>query len=178
MAKEWYILHTRTGQEAKVRDAILRQAQSHHLLHHIGQILIPQQETQVQEQGKVKRVTRRVYPRYIFIEMDYSPTAKKELCTMIRAIPGVLGLIGGWDTPAPLSDDEASEVQRMAGVLLPAGEVNLQPGDTVRILTGPFTEYTGIIRQVEEGRGRVQVAISLFGREVPVEISVEGVQKI
>ncbi len=178
MAKEWFILHTQSGQEERVKRAILREAEVSGLMDHIGSIIIPEQEVEEERGGKKHRFKRRVYPRYIFIEMEYTQEAKKGLSRVLRGIPGVLGLIGGWEEPHPLSDEEASEVQQIAGIPIPHTDLLLQKGDTVRILSGPFMDFSGTLQEVDPSRGKVRILISLFGRDTPVELEIDQVRKV
>ncbi len=144
----------------------------------MGTILLPVQ-IEERETPRGKRIVRNrpIYPRYVFIEMDYNPESRSKLSRWLRKTEGVLNLIGGWENPQPLTDEEINDILRKAGVEPLVSEIHLHPGDEVRILGGAFSEFSGTVEEVDKGRKRVRVLVNLFGRETPVELSLEQVRK-
>ncbi|MGH8103063.1 MAG: transcription termination/antitermination protein NusG [bacterium] len=178
MAKEWYIIHTRAGQEDRVKKALERELKETGLDRAVGDVVVPTQHTEEErEKGKV-RVQKKIYPRYVFIEMDYNVERRSELSKLIKNIAGVLGMIGGWESPQPLSDEEVNDILKLAGVEYAAGEVDISEGESVRILAGPFMDFSGTVDKVDFARAKVRVFLSLFGRETPVELDIDQVRKI
>lgn len=177
MAKEWYIIHTRAGQEDRVKKALERELKESGLEKAVGEVVVPTQHSEEEREGGKVRVQKKIYPRYVFIEMDYA-VGRSELSKLIKNIAGVLGMIGGWESPQPLSDEEVSDILKLAGVEYAAGEIDISEGDSVRILAGPFMDFSGTVDKVDFARSKVRVFLSLFGRETPVELDIDQVRKI
>lgn len=181
MAKEWYIIHARAGQEEAVVRLLQRELEKHksYFLEKgldpaqvVGRIIVPSQRVEEERKGSRVTVRKRLYPRYVFVEMDYNEKTRPILSTIIRNLNSVLGLIGGWESPQPLSDEEVADVLKMEGIETGAPEVEIAKGDTVRILSGPFMDFSGTVEEVMPARGKATVKISLFGRDTPVEIEL------
>lgn len=178
MAKEWYIIHTRAGQEDRVKKALGRELKESGLEKAVGEVVVPTQLSAEERKGGKVRVQKKIYPRYVFIEMDYNVERRSELSKLIKNIAGVLGMIGGWESPQPLSDEEVSDILKLAGMEYAAGEIDISEADSVRILAGPFMDFSGTVDKVDFARSKVRVFLSLFGRETPVELNIDQVRKI
>ncbi|MFN4181765.1 MAG: transcription termination/antitermination protein NusG [bacterium] len=144
----------------------------------VGTVLLPVQvEERTTSRGRVRVHNRPIYPRYVFIEMDYNAESRSKISQWLRKTEGVLNLIGGWENPQPLTDEEISDILRKAGVEPMVAEVDIRPRDEVRILGGAFSEFSGVVQEVDMGKKRVRVLVNLFGRETPVDLPIEQVRK-
>jgi transcriptional antiterminator NusG len=186
MAKEWYIIHARAGQEDTVVRLLHRELEKHKsdFLNEgldpaqiVGRVIVPSQRVDEERKGARVTVRRKLYPRYVFVEMDYNDQTRPILSPILRNLTSVLGLIGGWQNPQPLSDEEVADVLKMEGIETGAAEVELAPGDTVRILSGPFMDFSGTVAEVTPARGKAVVRLSLFGRDTPVEIELDKLRR-
>jgi transcriptional antiterminator NusG len=186
MAKEWYIIHARAGQEETVVRLLLKELEKHKAdflkenldpSQVVGRIIVPSQKVEEERKGTRVTVRRKLYPRYVFVEMDYNDQTRPILSPIIRNLTSVLGLIGGWENPQPLSDEEVADILKMEGIETGTAEVELSPGDTVRILSGPFMDFSGTVEEVTPAKGKAVVRISLFGRETPVEIELDKLRR-
>ena len=174
MAKQWYVVHTLTGKENKVKASIEKMAEAKHLTPLLGRILVPT-ETEIRSSaGKRREVKRKLYPGYVLVQMDLSD----EIRHLIQQTAGVTHFVGSSDNPVPLKDDE------VAGILRTVGEESQKPktvwtvGQSVRVTEGPFAEFSGKITEVNAERETLKVLISIFGRETPVELDFTQVEKL
>jgi len=172
--KKWYVVQTYSGQEDKVKDSIERNVASMNMGHKIFQILVPTEETVELKNGKRIEKVRKMFPGYVFIEM----LLDDESWYVIRGTPGVAKFIGTKVTPTPVSDREMQRVLKQLGVKEEKLEVTFEKGEAVRIISGPFRGYTGSIDEVNAQRGKLKTLISIFGRDTPVEVNFEQVQRI
>ncbi len=167
MAKKWYVIHTLSGQENKVKEEIEHQVMVEGLADQFGQILNPTQEVLSIKKGKKVTHTRKFFPSYVIIEMDLT----RESMHLVQSVPGVTNFVGG-RTPLPVKLDE---VERIIGATDPekrkhANEVPYIVGDSVKIKDGPFKDFDGTIDDVAVEKGKVKVMVSVFGRLTPVEL--------
>ncbi|MGC9317663.1 MAG: transcription termination/antitermination protein NusG [Armatimonadota bacterium] len=174
MAKQWYVVHTLTGKENKVKASIERMAEAKDLSHLLGRILVPT-ETEIRSSGGQRReVKRKLYPGYVLIEVD----ATNEMRQLITQTNGVTHFVGSSNEPVPLRPDEVK------GILEVVGEESQKPktvwsvGQSVRVTEGPFSEFSGKIIEVNAERETLKVLISIFGRETPVELDFTQVEKL
>ncbi len=180
MAKKWYIVHTYTGQEEKVRKELENKLRIEGLEGKVEEILVPTEEVMEIKRGKRKVQSRTVYPGYLFIKMELD----KRLWYLIRRIPGVTGFVSSTEgkekQPLEISEEEIEKIkiaveERKAK---PKPKVVLEVGENVKIVEGPFTNFTGYIEEVDVDKGRVTVMVSIFGRSTPVELEYWQVEKI
>jgi len=174
MRKQWFVVHTLTGKENKVKTSIEKMAEARDIGHHLGRILVPT-ETEVRASGGQRReIKRKLYPGYVIIEAVPSD----EMRQLILQTNGVTHFVGSSDDPVPLTDDEVSKI------LATVGEESQKPksawgvDQTVRVTEGPFGEFTGRITEVNAERETVKVLISIFGRETPVELDFTQIEKL
>ncbi len=171
--KKWYVLHTLSGKEEQVKEAIEKIVKARGLQDKISRVIIPWQEVPKYRRGKRVMVREKVFKGYVFVEMELDP----QTWHLIRSIPGVMGFVGD-DNPVPLPQDQVDSLLRRVGEegmrLKPAFFV----GDTVRVISGPFMDHIGKVQEVNPAREKVKVMISLFGRETPVELDFAQVEKI
>ena len=171
-AAKWYVVHTYSGYENTVKATIEKTVQSRQLQNQIIAVNIPQETvTEITDSGVSKTYDRKLYPGYVFVKMVYSD----DTWHVIRNIRGVSGFVGttGSD-PIPLTEDEVYAM----GVEKREIIVNYAVGDTVRILDGPLSSFTGVVEEIDADKNQVSVVVSMFGRETSVEFELDQVEII
>ena len=169
---KWYVVHTYSGYENTVKATIEKTIESRGLQEQILAISIPMETvTEISESGVSKTYDRKVYPGYVLVKMVYSD----DTWHVIRNVRGVTGFVGtSSNDPTPLTDDEVYEM----GVEKREIVVNYVVGDTVRILDGPLSSFTGTVESIEVEKNAVSVIVSMFGRETPVEFELDQIEVI
>jgi transcriptional antiterminator NusG len=176
--KKWYVVNTYSGHENKVRTTMERRIESLGLGRYFGEIRIPTESVIEIKNGKKVPTVQRQFPGYILINMDMNENTWQ----LVRQTPGVTQIVGSGDRPTPLS---RAEVER----LLHPGEaaeqrekvkttVDYQIGETVKVIAGPLSDFTGSISDINVDQSRLKVLVSIFGRETPVELSFNQVAKL
>ena len=168
----WYVVHTYSGYENTVKATIEKTVESRNLQDQILAISIPLETvTEITESGVSKTYDRKVYPGYALVKMVYSD----DTWHVIRNVRGVTGFVGtSSNDPTPLTDDEVYEM----GVEKREIVVNYVVGDTVRILDGPLSSFTGTVENIDVDKNAVSVIVSMFGRETPVEFELDQIEVI
>ena len=171
-AAKWYVVHTYSGYENTVKATIEKTVQSRQLQDQIITVAIPQETvTEITDAGVSKTYDRKLYPGYVFVKMVYSD----DTWHVIRNVRGVAGFVGASvNDPFPLSDEEVYEM----GVEKKEIVVNYAVGDTVKILDGPLSSFTGVVESMEVEKNSVSVIVSMFGRETPVEFELDQIELI
>ena len=171
-AAKWYVAHTYSGYENTVKATIEKTIQSRNLQDQILAIAIPMETvTEITESGVSKTYDRKLYPGYVFVKMVYSD----DTWHVIRNVRGVAGFVGtSGSDPIPLTEEEVYQM----GVEKREIVVNYSVGDTVRILDGPLSSFTGVVENIEVDQNSVSVIVSMFGRETPVEFELDQVEVI
>ena len=189
MSIEWYAVHTYVGQEDRVEDNLQKRAKAYGMWGQmIFQVLQPTEEAvEIKEGGKKETVKRKLFPGYIFVQMDvddpYNPGELGESWEVVRGTPGVTGFVGTATRPVPLSPEEVDRLLQSVGVAekqkveKAKPKVAFKDGDMVRVTAGPFSDFTGVVAEVNVERSKVKVLVSIFGRETPVELEFAQVQK-
>ena len=174
LEKQWYIVNTYSAQENKVRAGIERYMVTRDVAQRFGRILVPEEEETVTRGGQRRVIKKKVYPGYVFVEM----VLDDETWHIIRSMPGVLGFVGSGNQPQAL---RADEVERLLGRLTTKVEPVLPQwsrGDIVRIIDGPFAEANGRVDEVNQTRQKLTVLIEIFGRDTPVALEFNQVEKM
>ena len=171
-AAKWYVVHTYSGYENTVKATIEKTVESRNLQDQILAISIPLETvTEISESGVSKTYDRKVYPGYVLVKMVYSD----DTWHVIRNVRGVTGFVGtSSNDPTPLTDDEVYAM----GVEKREIVVNYAVGDTVRILDGPLSSFTGTVENIDVDKNAVSVIVSMFGRETPVEFELDQIEVI
>jgi len=163
----WYVLHTYSGRENKVCDTIERQIKNSGLEDKFGKVLVATEEVAEMKKGKKRVSQKKLFPSYILIEMEMSD----EAWNLIENIPGVTHFVGGTRKPFPIPKREVDRIlgrmEKKEGVI---PEVPFTLGEHVRVVDGPFADFTGIVDEINPERGKLKVLVSIFGRETPVEL--------
>ena len=173
-AGKWYVIQTYSGQEEKVKEALEQNLEQAGLKGKIFQILVPEEEI-VEVKGK-KRIEKKkkMFPGYVFVEM----VLDEESWYAIRQTPGVARFIGTKIKPTPVSDREMQRVLKQIGIKEEKLEITFKQGETVRVISGPFRGYTGIVDEINADKEKLKVLINIFGRDTPVEVNFEHAEKI
>lgn len=173
MEKNWYVVHTYSGFEEKVKLSIEEKIDKQNLRDRISRILIPTERVIELRGGKKKESDKKFYPGYILVEMELDD----ETWHLIRSTPRVTGFVGG-AKPLALSEEEVAVIiQQIEKGPVPQVKTQFQKGESVRIIDGPFTNFIGSIEDVDIDRARLCVMVSIFGRQTPVELNFFQVEK-
>ncbi len=173
MEKNWYVVHTYSGFEEKVKLSIEEKTEKKGLNEQITRILIPTERVIELKGGKKRESDKKFYPGYILIEMELND----ETWHLIRSTPRVTGFVGG-TKPVALSEEEISVIlQQIEKGPVPQVKTQFQKGDSVRIIDGPFTNFIGSVEDVDMDHGRLNVMVSIFGRQTPVELNFLQVER-
>ena len=176
----WYIVHTYSGQEDVVEKNLRLRIQSLDMQDRIVQVLVPTEEEVVFKDGKRRSERRKLFPGYILVQMDMDD----ESWYAVRNTPGVTGFVSSEDEtdkrpkPVPLEDKQIEDILKQVESDATRIKIGLEMGETVRITEGPFVDFIGAINDIDEGKGKVRVLVSFFGRETPVELDFLQVERI
>ena len=170
MEKQWFAIHTYAGYENKVKDNLEKRAESMNMEDYIFRVIVPMEDEIQIKDGRKKVVQRKVFPGYVLVKMIMSDDA----WYVIKNVRGVTGFVGSGTKPTPLTEDEVLQL----GVEKREIVVNYAVGDTVRIADGPLTSFTGVVEALDPEKNKVRVAVSMFGRETPVELELDQVEVI
>ncbi len=175
-AKQWYILHTYSGFEQKVADSLRNRAEAFGYSDKIGQVLIPTEEVVELRGGRKVTSKRMLYPGYVLVEIEMSD----ELWHAVKNTPRVTGFIGGGNAPTPLTADEVNQIlyRQASSAERPRPKLSFEKGEMVRIIDGPFTNFSGKVDEVNTERNTLRVLVTIFGRATPVELDFLQVEKI
>jgi transcription termination/antitermination protein NusG len=173
MGKDWYVVHTYSGFEEKVKLSIEEKVDKQNLKDKIPRILIPTERVIELKGGKKKESDKKFYPAYILVEMELDD----ESWHLIRSTPRVTGFVGG-AKPVAISEEEVSVIiQQIEKGPVPQIKTQFQKGNSVRIIDGPFNNFIGSVEDVDIDHGRLNVMVSIFGRQTPVELNFFQVEK-
>ena len=176
----WYIVHTYSGQEDVVEKNLKLRIQSLDMQDRIIQVLVPTEEEVVFKDGKRRSERKKLFPGYILVQMAMDD----ESWYAVRNTPGVTGFVSSEDEtdkrpkPVPLEDKQIEDILKQVESGATRVKIGLERGETVRITEGPFVDFIGAINDVDEGKGKVRVLVSFFGRETPVELDFLQVERI
>ncbi|MBN2072001.1 MAG: transcription termination/antitermination factor NusG [Candidatus Krumholzibacteriota bacterium] len=164
---KWYVVHTYSGREAKVRDTVERLIQASDFKEKFGKVLVATEEVAEMKKGKKTVSMRKLFPSYIMIEMEMT----NETWSLVENVPGVTHFVGGEEKPSPISKKEVDRIlgrmEKKEGII---PEVPFSIGEHVNVIDGPFSEFTGVVDEINPERGKLKVLVSIFGRETPVEL--------
>ncbi len=172
--KSWYVIHTYSGYENKVKANLERRIESMNMEDKIFRIVVPMEDELEIKDGKKRINKRKIFPGYVLVEMIMNDDS----WYVVRNTPGVTGFVGSGSRPIPLTDEEAHLIMRQMGVEEPRVRLDLNVGEHIRVRSGPFENFVGVIEEVHPDKDKLRVRISMFGRETPVELDFAQVEKI
>lgn len=176
MAFRWYVIHAYSGFEQYVMRTLKDRIKLHGMENYFGEILVPTEEVVEMRDGKKRKSDRKFFPGYVLVQMEMND----DTWHLVKESPKVLGFIGGTsDKPAPISDNEANSIlQRVEeGVDKPRPKIVFEAGEVVRVTDGPFTDFNGVVEEVNYEKSRLRVSVLIFGRSTPVELEFGQVEK-
>ena len=176
VSKHWYIVHTYSGFENKVKESLEQRVQAYGLQEQIGEVLIPTEDIIEKRGGREVKSARRFFPGYILVEMNMSDHAWH----VVKNTPKVTGFVGAGAKPTPLSKDEVDQIlqQVRTAAEKPKPKYMFEKGEQVRINEGPFTSFNGVVDEVNLDKNTLKVMVTIFGRATPVELDFLLVEKV
>ena len=175
MSMNWYVVHTYSGFENKVKRSIEEQFRGEAYEEKLGEIVVPTEQIVKVKGGKRRTSSRKFFPGYILIKME----CDEDTWYVVKNTPKVTGFLGG-TSPSPLSDAEMENIlKQMSGEAeKPKPKIDFEKGENIRVIDGPFVNFTGEIDEVHADRGKLKVMVSIFGRATPVELEMLQVEKV
>jgi transcriptional antiterminator NusG len=171
---KWYVVHTYSGYENKVKQNLEHRIESMEMRDQIYRVVVPDEEQIEIKNGQRRTVKRKMYPGYVLVQMRLSDDS----WYVVRNTPGVTGFVGMGNRPTPLEQDEVKKILKQMEEEAPKVNVNYQVGQAVKINDGPFTDFEGVVDNIDQERGRVRVMVSFFGRDMPVELDFLQVMRL
>jgi len=175
--KNWYVIHTYSGNELKVKENIKKHIESKSLGEDFGRIIIPSEEVIEMRFGKKRKSTRKFFPGYVLIEMNMN----EDLWYLVKKTPGVLGFIGGSsENPSPVKKSEINSIlfRLKNSIDKPKPKILFEPGEIIRVVDGPFSDFNGSLEEVNYDKNRLKVSVMIFGRSTPVDLDFSQVEKV
>jgi transcriptional antiterminator NusG len=172
----WYVVHAYSGFEGVVKRSLDERIARFGMEDKFGQILVPTEEVVEMRAGQQRRSERKFFPGYVLVQMEMTD----ETWHLVKDVPKVMGFIGGTgDRPAPISDREADAIlqQVQDGVEKPRPKVLFEPGEVIRVVDGPFNDFSGVVEDVDYEKSRLKVSVLIFGRSTPVDLEFAQVEK-
>jgi len=176
MAMRWYVVHAYSGYEKRVANSIREQVEFKGMQDFFGEILVPTESVVEMREGKKRKSERKFYPGYVLVHMDMNDDSWH----LVKSTPRVMVFIGGTaEKPAPITAKEADTILSRVrdGAEKPTQKTIFEPGQMVRVVDGPFADFTGSVEKVNYDKSRLQVSVSIFGRATPVELEFTQVEK-
>jgi transcriptional antiterminator NusG len=176
VAKRWYVIHAFSGFEGQVQRSLQEHIKRAGMEDAFGDILVPTEEVVEIRNGQQRKSERKFFPGYVLVNMEMTD----ETWHLVKDVPKVMGFIGGkGDRPAPIPDSQAEAILRRVqdGVEKPRPKVLYEPGEVVRVVDGPFTDFNGVVEEVDYDKSRVKVSVLIFGRSTPVDLEFAQVEK-
>lgn len=174
MEKAWFVIHTYSGYENKVKANLEKRVDSMNMGDKIFRVVVPMEDEIQVKDGKRKIVKRKIYPGYVLVEMILTDAS----WYVVRNTPGVTGFVGSGNKPIPLREEEAQQILQQMGVEEPRPRIDVAVGENVRVTSGPFENFIGSIEEIQPEKGKLKVLVSMFGRETPIELDINQIEKI
>lgn len=176
MAKRWYVIHAYSGFEAQVKRSLEERVRRAGMEDRFGPILVPTEEVVEMRAGQQRKSERKFFPGYVLVNMELTD----DTWHLVKSVPRVMGFIGGTgERPAPIPEKQAEAIlQRVEeGVEKPRPKVLYEPGEVVRVVDGPFTDFNGVVEEVDYEKSRLKVSVLIFGRATPVDLEFAQIEK-
>lgn len=172
--KQWYIVHTYSGYEERVKRALEQRVKFMDAEDKIFQIVIPTEDEIEIRSGQRRTVTKKVFPGYVLVQMRMNDDS----WNVVRNTPGITGFVGGGNKPTPIVEEEVNAILKQMVEGSPQVKVGFRKGESVRVVDGPFTDFVGLVDEINMGKGKVKVLLTLFGRETSVELDFLQVERM
>ena len=173
---QWYVIQAYSGYENKVREALLERIERFQMEDKFSEVMVPAEEVVELKGGQERRVQRKFFPGYILLNMELDDDSWH----LVKDTPRVMGFIGGSkEKPSPISEQEAKAImqQQQLGAEVTKPKVTFEPGEMVRVIDGPFNDFSGAVEEVNFEKSKVRVAVLIFGRSTPVELEFSQIEK-
>lgn len=172
--KKWYIVHTYSGYEERVKKALEQRIKFMDAEDKIFRIIIPTEDEIEIKSGQRRTVTKKVFPGYVLVQMKMDDDS----WNVVRNTPGITGFVGSGNKPTPLAEEEVNAILKQMTAGAPQVKVGFRKGESVRVVDGPFTDFVGVVDEINVAKGKVKVLLTLFGRETSVELDFLQVQRL
>ncbi len=176
MSKQWYVIHAYSGYENKVRESLLDRIERLGMKDAFGEIMVPAEEVIEMKGGQERKTQRKFFPGYVLVNMELND----DTWHLVRETPRVMGFIGGTkEKPSPISQEEADTIMQQleSGTERTRPKITFEPGEMVRVIDGPFNDFSGVVEEVNYEKSKVRVAVLIFGRSTPVELEFNQIEK-
>ncbi|SHM68866.1 transcription antitermination protein nusG [Caldanaerovirga acetigignens] len=174
MTKNWYVIHTYSGYENKVKANLEKRVESMGMQDKIFRVLVPVEEEVEIKNGKKKVTQRKIFPGYVLVEMIVTDDSWH----VVRNTPGVTGFVGTGNKPIPLQESEVKAILKKMGIEEPKPKIELDINQNVKVISGPFENFIGKVVEINHEKQKVKVLISMFGRETPIELDYNQIEKL
>lgn len=174
MSKKWYVVHTYSGYENKVKANLEKRVDSMGMQDKIFRVLVPVEEQIEVKNGKKKAVERKIFPGYVLVEMIVTDDS----WYVVRNTPGVTGFVGAGTKPIPLRKSEVETLLKQMGIEETKKKIDIDKGQNVKVISGPFEDFVGKVVEIDQDKQKLKVLISMFGRETPIELEFNQIEKI
>lgn len=171
---QWFVIHTYSGREEQVKKNLEQRIKLIDSEGDIAQVVVPTEEEVQVKGGQKRRVTKMILPGYILVQMKMN----EQSFNIVLNTPGVTGFVSSGGKPIPLVEEEVRRIQKQMEAETPTVKVGFKPGQSVRVVDGPFIDFVGTVDEIGADKGRVKVLLSLFGRETPVELELLQVERL
>lgn len=172
--KRWYVVHTYSGYEERVKKNLEQRIKYMDIKGDISQVVIPTEDEVEVRSGQRRNVTKKILPGYVLVEMNMNDQS----WDVVRNTPGVTGFVSSGNKPVPLAPKEVEQILKQMAAETPKVKVGFRKGQSVRVTDGPFIDSVGVVDDISADKGKVKVLLSLFGRETPVELDFLQVEKL
>lgn len=174
MEKKWYVIHTYSGYENKVKANLEKRVASMNMQDKIFRVIVPMEDEIEIKDGKRRITKRKIYPGYVLVEMCLTDDS----WYVVRNTPGVTGFVGSGNKPIPLQPSEVRAIMRQMGLEEARTKIDLDIGESVRVISGPFENFIGTVEEIYPEKNKLKVLVSMFGRETPVELDFTQIEKL
>lgn len=177
MEKNWYVVHTYSGYENKVKANLEKRVETMGMQDKIFRVVVPEKEETEVKNGKSKVVKKKVFPGYVLVELIMTDDS----WYVVRNTPGVTGFVGSSGSgskPTPLLPEEVNYLLKQMGVDVERIDIDVEIGETVQVTDGPFKDFTGRVEEIDKAKGKLKISVNMFGRETPVELDFSQIEKI
>jgi transcription termination/antitermination protein NusG len=170
----WYVVNTYSGHENKVKHNIEHRVSTMEQQSNIRQVVVPTEQVSEMKNGQKVQLERRTMPGYVLVNMEMND----DTWSLVKNTPGVTGFVGSRDRPVPLSKPEVDRLLHRETAERPRTKAQFSIGETVKVISGPLSDFSGEIAEINEDAAKLKVLVSIFGRETPVEVGYDQVKKI